>query len=110
MDKNLIIGIAISLIAFIGLFYILVYSARKDFIRLDKEEKQIKDYLQTVVNRISLTTSYDALVLLSEEMIQKADSFKFNQRTYMKWMKTHYYLLGKAHGLRKRTDVNLTIS
>lgn len=110
MDLKLILSLVAFGIIMIGLAYFFYYSMNKDLKRLDKEEDEIKEYLITVVNRISLTTSTDALFLLHNEMMSKIDSFNFTQKTHTKWTKVQYYLLGKAHGLRKRTDINITIN
>lgn len=97
----IILLLSISFIILIIGIYLLFIDLKNKI----KEQKELDRYLDTVFNRINMSSSKEALLLLLDEMNKSIDNYTYHQITYVRYLKLKSYLIGKAQVLKGKDFV-----
>lgn len=99
------IVIAVIIIVFISIGYLLYKRDLKEIARVESDIKETHRYLGTVLNRAGLSTSVEALKLLYEEMQLTRDNLLFTQSEQLRYLEIKAFIIGKITGLLKLSKI-----
>lgn len=95
------IVIAVIIIVFIVVGYLLYKRGLKEKARVESDIKETNRYLDTVLDRAALSTSVEALKLLYKELQLSRDNLLFTRNEQFRYLELKAFIIGKITGLLK---------